>query len=149
MSVTRVQVDLLSDHDKERVQDALKQFESEDALPEPVREPVLRLLRLIADGHNATILGEKDVLTSTEAAAVLGVSRPFLNKILDQGAIPYHLVGRDRRLDAADVVAYREARDDAKLRQTKAAQTYHQRRTERLASMAGVALEDAQQLGFA
>ena len=53
-------------------------------------------------------------LTSTAAARMLGVSRPFLVKLLDQGVIAFHRVGRDRRIAVSDVEAYLAERERAK-----------------------------------
>lgn len=53
-------------------------------------------------------------LTTTRAAALIGVSRPFLIKLLNEGAIPFHKVGRDRRIQMSDVQTYLAKREQAK-----------------------------------
>ena len=60
-------------------------------------------------------------LTTTQASSRLGMSRPFLIKLLDQGVIPFHHVGRDRRILLSDVNAYLADRSAEKLRFKRAA----------------------------
>lgn len=59
-------------------------------------------------GQDTFVVSEKEDLTPSEAAKLLGVSRTHLYKILDSGALAHHIVGaRDRRIAAADLIAYR------------------------------------------
>src|SRR5580658_7283016 len=87
--VSTVQARLLTDEDRERVVETLKALEESGQLPQAVQEPVLRLLRLVADGRGAAVLDTDEDLTSNQAVQLLGVSRPFLNKLLDEARIPF------------------------------------------------------------
>lgn len=48
------------------------------------------------------------VLSTSQAAVLLGVSRPTLVAWLEAGRIPYHQVGTHRRVHRSDVLEYRD-----------------------------------------
>jgi excisionase family DNA binding protein len=80
-------------------------------LPEPIYQLLLDILPGLLRGETLMVLPEDQPLTTQQAADLLGMSRPYLKRLLDQGAIPYYRVGTHRRLRFADVMAYRERRD--------------------------------------
>jgi excisionase family DNA binding protein len=47
-------------------------------------------------------------MTTTQAAAFLNVSRPFIIKIIQRGALPCRMAGMHRRIPTAALGAYRE-----------------------------------------
>src|SRR3954463_12417336 len=58
------------------------------------------LVQLIADlqaGKSVSIVQSEATLTTVEAANLLGVSRQFLVRLLDDQKIPHHKVGTHRR----------------------------------------------------
>jgi len=80
--------------------------------------PVLRSsLRLIGEGQAVAVVAVEQEIGTQEAADLLGVSRPFLVKLLDHGEIPSRKVGIQRRVLAGDVLAYKEA-EKARRRET-------------------------------
>ncbi|MCB1507893.1 MAG: helix-turn-helix domain-containing protein [Hyphomicrobiaceae bacterium] len=80
---------------------------------EPIELPtgavalLMDILEAMATGRGVTIIPENAELTTVQAADVLNVSRPFLIKLLDEGRIPHHKVGKHRRIRMEDVMAYK------------------------------------------
>jgi excisionase family DNA binding protein len=64
-------------------------------------------LLALAAGRRVALIQETPELTTTQAAEILNVSRPFVIGLLDKGAIPHRRVGRHRRILAVDVMAYK------------------------------------------
>lgn len=84
--------------------------EPELVLPDALVKFLLQALQQAAVGKKV-VLADADAEISPEKAAVLlHVSRPFLVKQLDSGAIPFHWVGTHRRLRLTDVLAYKQQR---------------------------------------
>ena len=67
----------------------------------------------LAEGHAVTVLPSEVALSPAEAAELLGLSRPFVARLLDQGDIPSERLprSRHRRVLLSDVLAFQAQRD--------------------------------------
>jgi excisionase family DNA binding protein len=71
---------------------------------------VEKLLAELHAGRGVQIVTYERDLTTQQAAELLNVSRQYLVRLLDAGAIPYTRVGTHRRLRLQDVLSYRNLR---------------------------------------
>jgi excisionase family DNA binding protein len=56
-----------------------------------------------------SVIPQVKYLSCNDAAEILGCSRPYIYKLLDEKAIPYQYVGSHRRICFEDVIAYRDS----------------------------------------
>lgn len=77
------------------------------ALPPAAFALLLEVLEQMARGRVVQLTPIEADLTTQQAAELLGVSRPHLVKLLDEGAIPHRKVGKHRRVTFSDLAAYR------------------------------------------
>ncbi len=85
-------------------------------VPTEAFELFLDILTEMANGNAVSVVPVHVELTTQQAADMLGVSRPFLVALLDEGKLPYRMVGTHRRIRAGDVLVYKEK--DAAYRQS-------------------------------
>ncbi|MGA2328583.1 MAG: excisionase family DNA-binding protein [Bryobacteraceae bacterium] len=86
----------------------------EIAIPEPVHELLLMILKDLQAGKAISVVPEHQQLTTQRAANILGVSRPFLVKLVENGDVPFHMVGSHRRIYLRDLLDYKRRRDAAR-----------------------------------
>jgi excisionase family DNA binding protein len=77
-------------------------------LPEEVYRVLVEVVQAMREGEAVTLVPRTQRLTTQEAADFLGVSRPTLVKLLEEGKIPYEQPGRHRRIMFTDLLAYQE-----------------------------------------
>lgn len=79
-------------------------------LPPELRGLLADVVRSMRRGQAVTLAPLGQQLTTQQAADLLGISRPTLIKLLEEGRIPFETPGRHRRLRLADVLAFQELR---------------------------------------
>ena len=80
-------------------------------LPRDVYPLFLRLLDLLQRGQAVSIIPHSQELTTQQAADLLGMSRQFFVRLLDEEKLPYHRVGTHRRIHLKDLLDYKSKRD--------------------------------------
>lgn len=77
-------------------------------LPHELRAVLAHADAALRRGEAVTVEPRRTVLSTQEAADILGVSRPTLIKLLESGDIPFTKPNRHRRLLLADVLTYQQ-----------------------------------------
>lgn len=72
-------------------------------------ELVSRLVDAQARGEQIVVTPTDAEVTPTEAAMLLGISRPQVRKLIDRGQLEFRMVGTHHRIKVSSVIAYREA----------------------------------------
>ncbi len=85
-------------------------------LPGHVLQAMLEILVEISNGNAFSIVPIHAELSTQEAASILNVSRTFLVSLLEDNKIPHHKVGAHRRVQAKDVLAYKQNIDKKRLK---------------------------------
>jgi excisionase family DNA binding protein len=70
------------------------------------------MLRRVAQGGTVSVVSLPEILTTSAAADVLGISRPTLMKLIRDGKLPAEKAGTHHRLRLADVEALRVEREN-------------------------------------
>lgn len=115
--------DLLADaHDAERARAVVATLAGADAslsvtrgdqteqLPRDLHALLLEVLRAVASGSTVTVTSTPPEVTTSTAAAMLGISRPTLMKLIKNGHMPAHKVGTHTRLRTDDVLRVKRER---------------------------------------
>ena len=78
------------------------------ALPTEVNEAILDLLGRFAEGHGVIVASIDSLLTTSQAAELLGISRTYMVRLIDEGRMPAQYRGTHRRVHLKDVMQFME-----------------------------------------
>ena len=78
-------------------------------LTEQLHEILKRVVQALGSGQSISILTRDQEISTQQAAEILGLSRPTVVRLIEDGELHAHVPGAIRRkLRLADVLAYRE-----------------------------------------
>ncbi|RFA12210.1 hypothetical protein B7R22_17440 [Subtercola boreus] len=83
-------------------------------VPTAVRDAVLDLLQRFADGESVVVGSTDALLTTSQAAALIGISATYLLRLANEGRIPVEYRGTHRRFRLADAMTYLQSSRPAK-----------------------------------
>ena len=85
--------------------------QSQILIPQAVVRLLVETLKQMARGRAVTLLPIHSEVTTQQAADLLNVSRPYFIKLLDEGKLPFKLVGRHRRIRFEDLMRFKHQDD--------------------------------------
>jgi excisionase family DNA binding protein len=80
------------------------------SLPAEIYSALRQVVEVMRQGKAILVAPQGLLLTTQEAADFLGVSRPTLVKLLENGAIPFEKPNRHRRVRLQDLLAFQQRR---------------------------------------
>lgn len=103
-----------------------KQTDPVDVTMSLPRSSAQQLLTLL-DAENAVVVPVRDLYTTTEAASMLGISRPTLMKLLESGELESEKVGTHHRIPATAIAFYERTRQANRDRAAQAMSEFAER----------------------
>jgi excisionase family DNA binding protein len=83
-------------------------------LPPQARDAVVDLLSRFSRGEAVTVSSVEEMLTTSQAAELAGISHTYLRNMTDRGEIPVEYRGTHRRIRLAAVMEWLETQKKAK-----------------------------------
>ncbi len=81
-------------------------------LPDSAYQVLRQVIHMMAENRAIALVPYDHYLSSQEAADLLNVSRPYLYKLLDEGQLPFIMVGTHRRIRFEDLMDHKSRRDE-------------------------------------
>jgi excisionase family DNA binding protein len=91
-----------------RLEDPRTGKQIEATVPSVAVRVLAEVLSQMAEGNPVTLVSLQAELSTQQAADLLGVSRPYVVKLLEKGTIPFRKVGEQRRVRYRDLLRYME-----------------------------------------
>lgn len=79
-------------------------------LPKALNDLLLFVVESMKRNQAILLIPEDEAFTTQAAANFLGMSRPYLLRLLTAGKIPFHRVGTHRRIMFKDLLSFQESR---------------------------------------
>jgi excisionase family DNA binding protein len=83
-------------------------------LPPQARDAVVDLLARFSRGEAVTVSSVEEMLTTSQAAELAGISHTYLRNMTDRGDIPVEYRGTHRRIRLASIMEWLEAQKKSK-----------------------------------
>jgi excisionase family DNA binding protein len=83
-------------------------------LPKPLYDHLIRIVRFLNEKKAVVMIPEKERFTTQAAANYLGMSRQHLVDLIEAEEIPCIHVGKHRRIEFSDLLAYEKVRDQSR-----------------------------------
>lgn len=94
--------------EKSGVEIEIEETKERIIIPASALKLLSELLKNMSKGLPFSLVPVAMEVTTQKAAEILGVSRPYLVKLLEEGKIEFTKVGRHRRLKIEDVMDYKK-----------------------------------------
>jgi len=80
-------------------------------VPQKVTEVFRTVINIMAQGKGISLIPVAEEVTTTQAAEILNISRPYLMKLINNSQISHHQVGTHTRILLKDLLEYKQSRD--------------------------------------
>ena len=77
-------------------------------LPATARDAVVDMLQRLSRGEAVSVSSVEEMLTTSQAAELAGISHTYLRNMTDRGEIPVEYRGTHRRIRLSDIMAWLE-----------------------------------------